>query len=222
MASRCLRYYEIMTPLLESALVEALRTEYISHVLLEYPIADLLSVRRSHESWTLHFDGEYRGAPLITEISTELPPEAWQSELGKKYILVRVNGGWTVYSRFYDLRAGDLPSTLRPVETPPSEIERRPAVTPASADMRGGEVVPPKSLANEPAAVSESTRTPLAGEHGQPAGSTVATGPVIEQKVGWTDDDASRGAPWARRAVALGLDSSPCGRSRSRCYSPRY
>jgi len=37
-------YYEVMTPLLESALVEALRTEYIAHVLLEYPVARLVSV----------------------------------------------------------------------------------------------------------------------------------------------------------------------------------
>ncbi len=75
-------YYEVMTPLLEAALVEALRTEYIAHVLLEYPVAELLSARRSRDGWSLRLDGEYRGAPLITEVSTKEPPETWQSDLG--------------------------------------------------------------------------------------------------------------------------------------------
>jgi hypothetical protein len=100
-----------MTPLLEAALVEALRTEYIAHVLLEYPIAELLSVGRARDGWVLRLDGEYRGAPLITEVSTAMPPEAWQSELRAKYILAPANGSWAVYSRFYDLRR-ERPLTL--------------------------------------------------------------------------------------------------------------
>lgn len=89
-------YYEVMTPLLESALVAALPTEYTAHVLLEYPVARLVSVERSYGAWTLRFDGEHRSAPLITQVATESPPNAWQSELERKYILARADGGWTV------------------------------------------------------------------------------------------------------------------------------
>src|SRR5215210_3315600 len=100
------------------------------------------SVERSHDAWTLRFDGEHRGAPLITQVSTAFPPHAWQSEVDRKYILARANGGWSVYSRFYDLPAGELPSALRPVETPSPDNERRAYGGFTGNEMQGGQVAP--------------------------------------------------------------------------------
>ena len=198
-------YYEVMTPLLESALVEALRTEYIAHVLLEYPVARLVSVERSYDSWTLRFDGEYRGAPLVTQVSTESPPHAWQSELDKKYILARANGGWSVYSRFYDLRAGELPSPLIQGGTPSPDIERR-TDAPVAGPMQGRRMASRESPAVGPAGGPERMGTPTGAEHGQPLHSTAVNSTVLEQEAAWPAADATRGASWARRAAALGLD----------------
>ncbi len=168
-------YYEVMTPLLESALVEALRTEYIAHVLLEYPVARLVSVERSYDAWSLRFDGEHRGAPLITQVSTESPPRAWQSEFDRKYVLTRANGGRTVYSRFYDLRAGELPSTLRAVETPSSDKERQPDSPFSATDMQVVQIARLESPTDEPTGVPEPATPPVAAEHDQPFRSTAET-----------------------------------------------
>lgn len=116
-------YYESMTPLLEAALVEALTTEYIGHVLLEHPVAQLRSVTRVGASWNLALDGEYLGAPLIVDMRRAEPPSPWESEVGASYVLGRGDGGeWRLWARFYNFKEEGVPV---PVET------GRPPVGPA-------------------------------------------------------------------------------------------
>lgn len=118
-------YFEVMTPTLEAALVDALRTDYISHVLLEYPTAQLLDVRRSREGWVQRFDGEYHGVPLLEEVVRESPPEPWESDVACTYILHKRKAGWLPHSRFYDLGHG-VPEALSP------RAAGRAAATPAA------------------------------------------------------------------------------------------
>lgn len=130
-------------------MVEALRTEYIAHALLEYPVAELLSVGRSRDGWPLRLDGEYRGAPLIAEVSTKEPPETWQSDLGEKYVLTRTNGERAIYSRFYDLRAGDAPATPEVGEDPMvgkpnAAVDRAARTREAGEPASSGDPLPPR------------------------------------------------------------------------------
>jgi hypothetical protein len=105
-------YFDAMVGPLESALVEALRTEYIDFVLLEYPVAALIDIRRSRKGWSQRFDGEYRGVPLLVEIERDEPPQAWESEVGCSYVLQHPPPNWLPHSRFFDLREGPPPSLV--------------------------------------------------------------------------------------------------------------
>ena len=82
-----------MTPPLEAALVEALTTEYIGDVLLGYPTAELIDVRRSPDGWVQRFDGEYHGVPLLEQTTRAEPPKRWETEVGCTYVLERFGDG---------------------------------------------------------------------------------------------------------------------------------
>ena len=201
-------YYEVMTPLLEAALVEALRTEYIAHVLLEYPIAELLSVGRARDGWVLRLDGEYRGAPLITEVSTAMPPEAWQSELRAKYILAPANGSWAVYSRFYDLRAGETPDARRTGATTPSETTTQ-APAPVAKTQGAKPAVFAEPAVGATASTVPETAPPPARDGGVDLGlaKTSEEPPQAPRDEGARSDAGSvHSATWMRRAAAVGLD----------------
>ena len=92
-------YFDAMAPPLEAALVEALTTEYIGDVLLGYPTAELVDVRRSRGAWIQRFDGEYHGVPLLEEVMRAEPPEPWETEVGCTYVLELSDHGWTPHSR---------------------------------------------------------------------------------------------------------------------------
>lgn len=102
-------YYEAMTGPLENALVEALRTEYIDFVLLEYPVFQLVDIRRSRTGWVQRFDGEYHGVPLLEEVDRPAPPAPWESDIGCDYVVQHTPTGWAPHSRFFDLLLGPPP-----------------------------------------------------------------------------------------------------------------
>lgn len=114
-------YFEAMTSPLEAALIEALRTEYIGYVLLEYPIAELADVRRSRDGWVQRFDGEYHGVPLLEEVVRDKPPDAWESQVGCMYVLQGANGKWSPYAEFCDLRDG-VPKAISSTNVPDAAI----------------------------------------------------------------------------------------------------
>jgi DNA uptake protein ComE-like DNA-binding protein len=103
-------YFHAMVGPLEAALVEALRTEYIEDVILEYPIAELIDIHRVTAGWRQRFDGEYHGVPLLEEIERPDPPQGWESEVGHRYVLQHGQDGWLPHSRSFDLLEGAPPS----------------------------------------------------------------------------------------------------------------
>lgn len=169
-------YFDLMAPLLEAALVEALTTEYIAHVLLEYPVARLEDVRRVGSDWVLAFDGEYRGAPLIADIRHHQPPEAWQTDTGASYVLrQQAQDDWVVYARYFDLKRDGFPVAVvsSSVEAPTPE---RSTDAPPEPEKPLANLATPKpsptSLQSEPRASSAEERhafPPMAAHRGDSA-----------------------------------------------------
>lgn len=154
-------YFELMAPLLEASLVEALRTEYIAHVLLEYPVARLVEVRRVGTDWLLTLDGEYRGAPLMADTLYDQPLEPWQTEVGASYVLGQhEQESWFVYARYYDLKRAGFPDAL--LDGRPESSAREPVSAPPEQPMTPlDQASPSRSMAPTaaPEPASRSTRT---------------------------------------------------------------
>ena len=172
-------YYEAMVGPLESALVEALRTEYIEVVLLEYPIAELVDIRRTRTGWMQRFDGEYRGVPLLETIERAGPPERWESDIGCQYVLQREATGWTPHSRFADLREGPPGpvATVVPAQEPRNQPQTAPAVASAAPQVltdqhdrvppqrkARGRIAAPRSIAHRSAPIN-----PASNQHWFPS-----------------------------------------------------
>jgi hypothetical protein len=110
-------YYAVMAPLLEAALVEALRTEYAESVLLDYPIARLYDIKWRGPGLELGFEVEHRGVPSLESVTVPTPPEG-PSDLQEEaaYVLARDDDAstWALYTRFYDLRRTGVEAELVP------------------------------------------------------------------------------------------------------------
>jgi hypothetical protein len=144
-------YFDLMTPFLEAALIEALTTEYIAHVLLEYPVARLTDVTRIGESWALMFDGEYRGAPLMCEVLQNEPPETWQAEVGADYVLGRqADSAWYLYARFWDLKRDSAPPKPLEARGEPATQSVSPSTLWAPPSQPAPHAGPERPIASDP------------------------------------------------------------------------
>ena len=155
-------YYDAMAPVLEAALVDALRTEYISDVLLEYPVSDLVEVRRSSSGWVQRFDGEYHGVPLMEEVVRDAPPEPWESEIGCPYVLERAGSGWSPHSRYFDLSLAVPAPLVQGTARQPSDASIPPT---AGSPRKVGDPLKGASTssATQPASVRAAGSLPDAG-----------------------------------------------------------
>ena len=112
-------YYELMTPYLEAALVEALTAGFVVTALFEHPVGRLEQVQAMGEEYAHEFSGDDAGVPFLealTEpqrLTERWPTQDWRAEVGREFVLRRcADGSLRVRALFHDLMQNELPKPL--------------------------------------------------------------------------------------------------------------
>jgi len=117
-------YYNIMVPLLEAALVEALMAPHIERVFAEHPIATLNNIQYVGSTYLHEVFGEDLGLPFESVISLDRSvtdvwsQPAWKAEVGGQVMLEKLpSGSYEISGLMHDLVASGPPSPLHAAVT---------------------------------------------------------------------------------------------------------
>ena len=117
-------YFEIMTPILEEAVLEALTIAGIRESLSRHPVAELLDIQYMDGGYSHSFAGEDTGLPFTTSIRLDRSlsdlwaREEWPGSVGSSYLLVRnSSGNYDVRGPFHSFLEQGSPGSVGTVGT---------------------------------------------------------------------------------------------------------
>jgi L-threonine kinase len=117
-------YYNIMVPLLEAALVQALTAPHIDRVFAEHPIATLSNIQYVGGTYLHEVYGEDLGLPFESTISLDRSVTdvwshaAWKAEVGGHVMLEKMpSGAYEISGLMHDLVVDGPPSPLQAAVT---------------------------------------------------------------------------------------------------------
>ena len=112
-------YYSIMTPILESALVEALTAPHVERVFRDHPVATLANITYGQDRYLHEVAGEDLGLPFEAQISLDRSvtdvwsQDAWKARPGSALMLARLpSGAYEISGLMHDLAASGPPPSL--------------------------------------------------------------------------------------------------------------
>ena len=113
-------YYPIMTPILESALVEALTAPHVERVFRDHPVATLANITYGQDRYLHEVAGEDLGLPFEAVISLDRSvtdvwsQDAWKARPGSALMLARLpSGAYEISGLMHDLAASGPPVVPR-------------------------------------------------------------------------------------------------------------
>lgn len=112
-------YFEIMTPILESALVEALTAPHVERVFRDHPVATLAKITYGSGQYLHEVVGDELGLPFEAVISLDRSvtdfwsQEPWQARPGCTLMLGKLpSGAYEIDGLMHDLAADGMPASL--------------------------------------------------------------------------------------------------------------
>ncbi len=113
-------FYEVMTPLLEAAVVEAFTDDHIADVIRSYPVGTLGVIEKADQGYAHRFTAEYLGRKtrpdqiILDRPLTELwQTSGWEAVVGSQFVLTHVETErFEVRALFFDFLARGLPEPL--------------------------------------------------------------------------------------------------------------
>lgn len=122
-------YYAILTPLLESAVVEALTAPHVERVFRDHPVATLSRISYGADGYLHEVAGEDLGLPFESLISLDRSvtdiwsQESWQAVPGCQLMLAKLpSGAYEITGLMHDLVTGGPPGPLAAVASPQPRV----------------------------------------------------------------------------------------------------
>jgi L-threonine kinase len=126
------RYYDVLTPLLEDAVVDVLTYEPVARAILDHPVASLTMMSENPDHTTTHtVCGEARGTWFDAEIVMSKPvteiwgTDEWRATTGAKFILdSEIGEPPAVRALYWDLPGSPPPPLDVPAAPKPGEVKK--------------------------------------------------------------------------------------------------
>lgn len=113
------QYYDIMTPLLESSIIELLTSSYMKNIIETFPIGKMVNTERRSKTYHHSISTEDAGIPIDIVVEMDRPAtdiwniEDWKARKGSSLILKKTgSGGYSIHALFARLGDGPPPKAL--------------------------------------------------------------------------------------------------------------